>query len=97
MSTRRGSYEDRLPDSIAQLEKYAEYFNSRILPPTSLLSTSSVDATVVEDPSVIKFHDDTIAEEWQQNPIVSIGTLVGDCSTIKLPLTNGLGLQRIYQ
>ena len=85
MSTRSGSYGHRLPEFNAKLQKYAEYFNSRILPPTSL-STSSVDATVVEDPSFIKFLDGTIAEEWQQNPIVSIGTLVGDCATIKLPL-----------
>ena len=85
MSTRSGSYGHRLPEFNAKLQKYAEYFNSRILPPTSL-STSSVDATVVEDPSVIKFLDGTIAEKCQENPIVSIGTLVGDCSTIKLPL-----------
>lgn len=85
MSTRSGSYGHRLPEFNAQLEKYAEYFHSRILPPTSS-STSSVDATVVEDPSVIKFLDGTIAEKCQENPIVSIGTLVGDCATIKLPL-----------
>ena len=46
-----------------------------------------IDTTnVVKNPTSINFLDGTVAEKWQENPFVSIGTPVGDCATIKLPL-----------